>query len=118
MENYKQVRIHWEIIEKYVVFQVMHLEIKCEDKVIGYYRIWHDPETESIAFYSGKEEHGVLPPQEYRAIPSNHKMIRYIEDDLNKMGYTIPDGHRRISDGMLLGQEKFPKDWDVWYERN
>ena len=92
--------------------------IKCEDQVIGYYRIWHDPETESIAFYSGKEEHGVLPPKEYRAVPSNHKMIRCIEEDLNRMGYTIPEGHRRISDGMLLGLEKFPQDWDVLYQRS
>ena len=42
-------------------------------------------------------------------------MIRLIEADLNKMGYTIPDGHKMISDGMLVGMEKFPMDWEVLY---
>lgn len=115
MEELKSVKVHWEEIEKYVVFKVMHLEVKYQDQVIGYYRIWHDPETENIAFYGENEKHGLLAPGEYKAIPSNHKMIRYIEEDLNKMGYTIRDAHKRISDGMLIGVEKFPTDWDVLY---
>ena len=83
--------------------------------MIGYYRFWHDPETENIAFYGEHEKHGVLPPGTYRAIPTNHKLIRYIEEDLNKMGYTIPDGHTRITDGMLIGTVRFPADWDILY---
>ena len=115
MEELKKVKVHWEEIEKYVVFKVMRFEVKYEEEVIGYYRIWHDPETDNIAFYSDNERHGVLPPQEYKAVPKNHKMIRYIEEDLNKMGYTIPDAHKRISDGMLIGVERFPTDWDILY---
>lgn len=115
MAELKPVKIHWEEIEKYSVFKIMRFEVKDGDKLIGYYRIWHDPETENIAFYSDTDKHGVLPPGDYKAIPSNHKMIRFIEEDLNKMGYTIPDAHERISDGMLIGVERFPKDWDILY---
>ena len=83
--------------------------------MLGYYRIWHDPETENIAFYSERDKHGVLPPQEYQAKPGNHKLIQYIEKDLNNMGYTIPDGRKKITDDMLIGKERFPKDWDILY---
>ena len=97
------------------MFKINRFEVKHNDDVIGYYRIWHDPETENIAFYGEHEKHGVLPPGTYRAIPTNHKLIRYIEEDLNKMGYTIPDGHTRITDGMLIGTVRFPADWDILY---
>ena len=115
MSELKPVKIHWEEIEKYSVFKINRFEVKHNADVIGYYRIWHDPETENIAFYGEHEKHGVLPPGTYRAIPTNHKLIRYIEEDLNKMGYTIPDGHTRITDGMLIGTVRFPADWDILY---
>ena len=115
MAELKPVKIHWEEIEKYSVFRIMRFEVKYNDDVIGYYRIWHDPETENIAFYGEHDKHGVLAPGTYRANPTNHKLIRYIEEDLNSMGYTIPDGHSRISDGMLLGTVRFPSDWDILY---
>ena len=115
MTGLKPVKVHWEEIEKYSVFKIMRFEIKDGDEVVGYYRIWHDPETENIAFYSEIDKHGVLPPNEYKAYPSNHKLIRYIEEDLNKMGYTIPDAHERVTDAMLIGSMRFPKDWDVLY---
>ena len=41
--NLKPVKIHWEEIEKYSVFKIMRFEVKCGQKVLGYYRIWHDP---------------------------------------------------------------------------
>lgn len=31
------------------------------------------------------------------------------------MGYTIPDGRKKITDDMLIGKERFPKDWDILY---
>ncbi len=113
--NLKPVKIHWEEIEKYSVFKIMRFEVKYGQKVLGYYRIWHDPETENIAFYSDNDKHGVLPPQEYQAKPGNHKLIQYIEKDLNSMGYTIPDARKQITDDMLIGKEHFPKDWDILY---
>ncbi len=115
MADLKPVKVHWEIMDKYIVFTVARFEVKYEDKVIGYYRLFNEPESVNIAFYSDEDKHGVLPPQTYKAIPTNHKLIRYIEDDLKKMGYMIPDGHAKISDGMLIGTERFPSDWEVLY---
>lgn len=115
MAELKAVKIHWEEIEKYSVFKIIRFEVKDGEKVLGYYRIWHDPETENIAFYGEHDKHGVLAPQTYKAIPTNHKLIRYIEEDLNKMGYTIPNAHERITDGMLIGTMRFPTDWDIVY---
>ncbi|MCD7921736.1 MAG: hypothetical protein LUE14_02180 [Clostridiales bacterium] len=115
MAELKQVKIHWEMLERYSVFQVMRFEFKYEDKGIGYFRIWNSPETCNIAFYSENEKHGVLPPEEYKAVPNNHKMIRYIEEDMNKMGYTIGENYRKITDGMLIGVQRFPTDWDILY---
>lgn len=37
--NLKPVKIHWEEIEKYSVFKIMRFEVKCGQKVLGYYRI-------------------------------------------------------------------------------
>lgn len=113
--NLKAVNIHWEEIEKYSVFKIMRFEVKYEGKVVGYYRIWFDPDTVNIAFYSTDDKHGVLPPGQYQAKPGNHKMIQYIEEDLNKMGYYIPDGHKMISDDMLVGKKRFPSDWEILY---
>lgn len=115
MSELKNVKFHCEELEKYSVFKIIRFEVKCEDEVIGYYRIWHDPNTENIAFYSEKDKHGVLAPQEYQAKQSNHKLIQYIEEDLNKMGYTIPDARKTITDGMLVGMQKFPPNWEVMY---
>lgn len=115
MVDLKPVMIHWEEIEKYSVFKIMRFEVKHNDKVVGYYRIWHDPDTENIAFYSVDDKHGVLPPGEYQAKPGNHKLIQYIEEDLNKMGYTIPDARKTITDDMLIGKEKFPMSWEILY---
>lgn len=69
MSELKPVKIHWEEIEKYSVFKINRFEVKHNDDVIGYYRIWHDPETENIAFYGEHEKHGVLPPGTYRRFP-------------------------------------------------
>jgi hypothetical protein len=115
MSELKPVTFHWEEIEKYSVFKIMRFEVKCDGSLIGYYRIWHDPDTENIAFYSEHDKHGVLPPGTYKSIPKNHKLIQYIEDDLNRMGYTIPDAHSRITDGMLIGTERFPSGWAAIY---
>lgn len=115
MAELKPVQVHWEAIDKYAVFVTTRFEVKDGDNVIGYYRMFMEPESVNIAFYGDTDRHGVLPPQTYKVIPTNHKMIRLIEEDLNKMGYTIPDGHKMISDGMLVGMEKFPMDWEVLY---
>lgn len=114
----KQVKISWRVIEKLGPFTTTRLEIKWEDQVIGYYRIYDDPDTNNIAFYGengNSDKHGVLPPKEYNAQPNNHKLIRYIEKDLEKMGYFIPDAHKMVSDYMLTGKEKFPAVWDSMY---
>ena len=113
-EELKKVRIHWEILDKYAVFLTARFEVSDGDTVIGYYRLFQEPNSVNIAFYSETDRHGVLPPETYKAIATNHKLIRFIEEDLNKMGYTIPD-YRKISDGMLVGLERFPKEWDYLY---
>jgi hypothetical protein len=115
MAELKPVKVHWEAIDRYAVFVVTRFEVMYEDQLVGYYRIFMEPNSVNIAFYSDTDRHGVLPPETYKVIPTNHKMIRMIEDDLNKMGYTIPDGHTKISDGMLVGMERFPMDWEVLY---
>lgn len=115
MADLKTVTFHWEEVEKYIAFKIMRFEVKCDGEVLGYYRIWHDPETENIAFYSENDKHGVLPPGTYQAKPGNHKLIQYIEEDLNKMGYTIPDARKMVTDDMLIGMSKFPLDWEVLY---
>ncbi len=115
MSELKNVKIHWELIEKYVVFRIARFEVMYQDEVVGYYRIWHDPDTENIAFYGENDKHGVLAPQMYKSVPTNRKMSRIIEEDLNKMGYTMAPYHRKITDGMLLGLEKFPSDIVILY---
>ncbi len=115
MGELKEVKVHWDEVEHYTVFKILRFEVKCGDEVVGYYRIWHDPDTENIAFYGEHDKHGVLAPQQYKSVPTNHRMIRLIEEDLNKMGYTMTEAYRKITDGMLLGMEKFPADLDILY---
>ena len=121
MAELKEVKVFYYIIDNIIrkeglLYRTARLEIHDGDKNVGYYRIWHDRTTESIAFYGEHDRHGVLPPQEYKAIPTNHKMIAAIEKDLNLMGFTIPDGHKTITDGMLTGDVEFPKYWAGWFE--
>ena len=117
MADLKPVKVHWEVIEHYNVFNIIRFAVKDGEEEIGYYRIWDDPDTNSIAFYgvSKEDRHGVLPPKEYKAQPNNRKMIRLIEKDLEERGYYIPDGHQKISDYMLIGKEKWPTGWEVLY---
>lgn len=117
MAELKEVKVFYFIIDDIKgLYRTARLEIHEGDKNVGYYRIWHDNKTESIAFYAEHDRHGVMPPGDYKAIPTNHKMIKAIEKDLNMMGYTIPDGHKVITDGMLIGEVKFPTDWAGWFE--
>lgn len=117
MAELKEVKVFYFVIEELQgLFRTSRLEIHDGDKNVGYYRIWHDRETENIAFYAEKDKHGVMPPGEYKAVNDGHKMIDLIEKDLNMMGYTIPDGQKTITDGMLIGEVDFPKDWAGWFE--
>ncbi len=111
------VKVHWEAIERYVVFSVFHLAIKAKDEEIGYYRIFSEPNSDNIAFYGKEKEdrRGILPPEQYKAHENNRKMIRLIEKDLEEHGYYIPDGHKMITDMMLIGKEKWPSIWEVLY---
>ncbi len=116
----KEVKVFFYVIDDVKLpngrnlYRTCRLEIHDGPRHVGYYRIWHDEESENIAFYSEKDRHGVLPPGEYKSVPTNHKMIGLIEKDLNMMGYTIPDGHKVVTDAMLTGSVPFPTDWAGW----
>jgi hypothetical protein len=118
MAELKPVKLHWEMIEKFKVFSTANLVVKDGEEEIGYYRIFDDPETDNIAYYgliNKEDRRGILPPKEYKAQPNNRKMVRLIEKDLEEHGYYIPDGHKMLTDYMLVGKEKLPQTWDVLY---
>lgn len=106
----KEVCVRCEEVQKYLVFMTMRFEVSYYGQVVGYYRIWHDPDTVNIAWYSDEGNHGVLAPGDYQAVDGSIKMINMIQNDLHKMGYTIPKGWERITDDMLIGKKKFIAD--------
>ena len=52
MAELKPVKVHWEAMDRYAVFVVTRFEVMYEDQLIGYYRIFMEPNSVNIAFYS------------------------------------------------------------------
>lgn len=116
MSDLKKAKIQWNVVEKYTVFSVARLEFKDGNNVIGYYRIWHSPETENIAYYGNDStRRGILPPGEYKVKAESKKMVGLIKADMEKMGYEVPGFEDMLDDMIIVGEADFPHDWAETY---